>query len=321
MSRNKKQPQQPQPKPCNFNSEVYWGSMAYNARLLQSYKMLFYMMAVSRFEWVGLPKTVDPLFLERQLLFEGRATIARPVKGRKKGFWYSAKCVQQSELGVYDYPKRWIAYNRDQLRFKVTRKNGVWIYDNVMRYPILDALDLCARELVDIQKTKQVNRFYQKVPYVLVAPDDMEISANNFMASVMGGEPATIANRYIKEMEPYNLGLQVPFIGSELTAAEQNVMNRAYTILGIANITFKSERMIEDEVRSMSEPTTMLALSALNERRRAAEYLNTVFGMHIDVVWRADNISENYNTLGNIEKSARILSGQSKGLAEVMGNE
>ncbi|MBR3159903.1 MAG: hypothetical protein IKF14_12500, partial [Atopobiaceae bacterium] len=269
----------------------------------------------------GLPKTVDPLFLERQLLLGGHATIAQPKKGSKKGFWYSAKAVQTGPLGVYDYPKSWQAYNRDQLRFNATGKNGVWIYDNVMRFPLCAALDIFARELVDVQKTEQVNRFWQKLPFILVAPDDMDVSANNLLSQVMGGEPAIIANRYVKDMEPYRLGFDVPFLGRELNASEQNVLNKVYTILGIANLTFKSERMIEDEVHDMGEPSTLMALAALTERRRAAEYLNTRFGMNVSVVWRTDYQSENFNLLESIEKSAKILTGNTKGLAEVMQSE
>lgn len=306
---------------CNRADEVYWGSLAYNGQLLSVYKNVFYMLAMTRFEWVGLPKTVDPLFLERQLLLGGHATIAQPKKGSKKGFWYSAKAVQTGPLGVYDYPKSWQAYNRDQLRFNVTGKNGVWIYDNVMRFPLCAALDILARELVDVQKTEQVNRFWQKLPFILVAPDDMDVSANNLLSQVMGGEPAIIANRYVKDMEPYRLGFDVPFLGRELNAAEQNVLNKVYTILGIANLTFKSERMIEDEVHDMGEPSTLMALAALNERRRAAQYLNTRFGMNVSVVWRTDYQSENYNLLESIEKSAKILTGTTKGLAEVMQGE
>lgn len=316
MGRNKR-PRQA----CNRADEVYWGSLSYNGQLLSVYKNIFYMLAMTRFEWVGLPKTVDPLFLERQLLLGGHATIAQPKKGKQRGFWYSAKCVQTGPLGVYDYPKSWQAYNRDQLRFNVTGKNGVWIYDNVMRFPLCAALDIFARELVDVQKTEQVNRFWQKLPFILVAPDDMDVSATNLLSQVMGGEPAIIANRYVKDMEPYTLGFDVPFLGRELNAAEQNVLNKVYTILGIANLTFKSERMIEDEVHDMGEPSTLMALSALNERRRAAEYLNTRFGMNVSVVWRTDYQSENFNLLENIEKSAKILTGNTKGLAEVMQNE
>ena len=316
MGRNKK-PRQA----CNRADEVYWGSLSYNGQLLSVYKNIFYMLAVTRFEWVGLPKTVDPLFLERQLLLGGHATIAHPKKGKQRGFWYSAKCVQTGPLGVYDYPKSWQAYNRDQLRFNVTGKNGVWIYDNVMRFPLCAALDMFARELVDVQKTEQVNRFWQKLPFILVAPDDMDVSATNLLSQVMGGEPAIIANRYVKDMEPYRLGFDVPFLGRELNASEQNVLNKVYTILGIANLTFKSERMIEDEVHDMGEPSTLMALAALNERRRAAEYLNTRFGMNVSVVWRTDYQSENFNLLESIEKSAKILTGNTKGLAEVMQGE
>ena len=316
MGRNKK-PRQA----CNRADEVYWGSLSYNGQLLSVYKNIFYMLAMTRFEWVGLPKTVDPLFLERQLLLGGHATIAQPKKGSKKGFWYSAKAVQTGPLGVYDYPKSWQAYNRDQLRFNVTGKNGVWIYDNVMRFPLCAALDIFARELVDVQKTEQVNRFWQKLPFILVAPDDMDVSATNLLSQVMGGEPAIIANRYVKDMEPYRLGFDVPFLGRELNASEQNVLNKVYTILGIANLTFKSERMIEDEVHDMGEPSTLMALAALTERRRAAEYLNTRFGMNVSVVWRTDYQSENFNLLESIEKSAKILTGNTKGLAEVMQSE
>lgn len=316
MGRNKKPKQA-----CNRADEVYWGSLSYNGQLLSVYKNIFYMLAMTRFEWVGLPKTVDALFLERQLLLGGHATIAQPKKGNKKGFWYSAKCVQTGPLGVYDYPKSWQAYNRDQLRFNVTGKNGVWIYDNAMRFPLCAALDIFARELVDVQKTEQVNRFWQKLPFILVAPDDMDVSANNLLSQVMGGEPAIIANRYVKDMEPYRLGFDVPFLGRELNAAEQNVLNKVYTILGIANLTFKSERMIEDEVHDMGEPSTLMALAALNERRRAAEYLNTRFGMDVSVVWRTDYQSENFNLLESIEKSSKILTGTTKGLAEVMQGE
>ena len=304
-----------------FFGEVYWGTLDYNARLLSAYQDQIYQLALTRYEWIGLPKTVDPLYLERVLLFKGWGTIAFPSKGKKRGLWYAAKAVTNGPLGIYDRPTKWIAYSRDQLRFNVDPSNGVVIYDNINRTPVLNALDLAARELVDIEKTRQMNRFHQKVPYVLVVPQDMELSAINLLNQVMSGNPATVANPTIRDLEPYRLGIDVPYIGAELTAAEQNVWNRIYTILGISNITYKSERMIEDEVRSMSEPAGMMSLSGLVERRRAADYLNERFGLNVSVVWRADNQSENYNTLTNVKQTAQLISGQTKGLGEVLGND
>lgn len=308
---------------CGWHGEVYWGSASYNERLYNAYLAQVMAMAVTRFEWKGLPKTVDALWLERTLLIKGAATIARPIDAQgKRGPWIAAKMATDGVLNIYDRPTRWWAYNRDMMRFPVNAHNGVVLYDNVNgRYnPMMDAIDLSVRELVDIQKTKQMNRFHQKVPYVLIVPPDMELSAINLLSNVMGGEPATVANPTIRDIEAYKVGFDVPYIGAELTAAEQNVWNRIYTMLGISNVTFKSERMIEDEVRSMSEPSTMMALSGLAERRRAAGILNDVFGMHVSVIWRQDNESENANALGNIERASKIIAGETKGIGEVLGD-
>lgn len=306
---------------CGYFGEVYWGQFDYNKRLYNAYMNQVMQLAISRYEWRGLPATVDPVWLERTLLCKGQATIARPRRGNRRGFWYAAQVMTDGPLNIYDRPSKWVAYSRDMLRFKVTPTNGVLIYDNVTRTPMLDALDLAVRELVDIQKTKQVNRFHQKVPYILVTPSDGELSAENLLLNIMSGEPATIANPAVAAIEPYNLKTDVPYLGAELTAAEQNVWNRIYTLLGIANVTYKSERMIEDEVRTMSEPASMMSLSGLIERRRAADYLSNLTGEPIQVIWRCDNLSDNVNTLENVADAAKIIAGQNKGLGEVLGND
>lgn len=306
---------------CGDFGEVYWGGLSYNERLYNAYINQVMQMAISRFEWRGLPATVDAIFLERTLLCYGQATIARPKKGERSGFWYAARVATDGPLNVYDRPSKWVAYARDILRFKVTPLNGVLVYDNVNHLPIMDSLDLAVRELVDIQKTKQVNRFHQKVPYILITDQDTEVSAENLLLNIMSGEPATIARRAIQTIEPYTIDMKVPYLGTELTAAEQNVWNRIYTLLGIANVTYKSERMIEDEVRTMSEPASMMSLSGLLERRRAADMLSSLTGQEVSVIWRCDNQSENANAMENIETATKIIAGQNKGIGEVLASE
>ena len=303
---------------CGFMGEVYWGSLNYNERLYQAYMNEVMQLAMTRFEWRGLPPTVDQIWLERTLLYEGVATIARPRRGTKRGFWYAAKVATEGPPNIYDRPSRWLAYSHDILRFKCGPTNGVLVYDNVTRTTMLDALDLAVRELVDIKKTKQVNRFHQKVPYILMTDPDTEMSAENLLLNVMSGEPATVANQAISQIQTYSLDTKVPYLGAELTAAEQNVWNRIYTMLGIANVTFKSERMIEDEVRTMSEPAAKMSLSGLLERRRAADMLSSLTGSEVSVIWLADNESENVNAAENLKAATQIIAGQNKGLGEVL---
>jgi hypothetical protein len=78
--------------------------------------------------------------------------------------------------------------------------------------------------------------------------------------------------------------------------------------------------MIEDEVRSMSEPATMMALSGLIERRRAADMLTDLIGNEVQVIWRRDNLSENVNALENVKEATKIIAGETKGLGEVTSN-
>ena len=319
MAKNKK----PRANKCGYMGEVYWGAFNYNERLYAAYLNQITQLALTRFEWRGLPATVDAIWLERTLLFNGMATIARPRGKQLKHFWYAAKAIADGPLNVYDRPRKWFAYSSspELLRFKVNPTNGVIVYDNVSRVPMLDAIDLAVRELVDIQKTKQVNRFHQKVPYILMTDPDTELSADNLLLNIMSGEPATVATNVISNIQTYELDTKVPYLGAELTAAEQNVWNRIYTMLGIDNVTFKSERMIEDEVRSMSEPATMMSLSGLTERRRAAAQLSTRIGQEVTVIKRADNLAANTNAMENVQQAAQILAGTSKGLAEVMNDD
>lgn len=320
MARSKRQQNQPY-NVCGYHGEVYWGSEEYNKRLYDAYMTQVLNLAFTRFEWRGLPATVDALWLERCLLMRGVATVAHPIRDGRRGLWVATRAVTDGALNIYDRPSRWFAEARDLVRFGCTPKNGVLIYDNATRTCAIDALDLNVRELVDIQKTKQLNRFGQKIPYILVTPPDMELTAVNLLAQIMAGTPATIANKAIRDIDAYKIDMAVPYLGTELTAAEQNVWNRIYTLLGISNVTFKSERMIEDEVRSMSEPASMMAMSGLVTRRQAANYLNDAFGLDVHVIWRADNESENINKLENVESAARIMAGTNKGMLEVTSHD
>jgi hypothetical protein len=76
--------------------------------------------------------------------------------------------------------------------------------------------------------------------------------------------------------------------------------------------------MIEDEVRSMSEPATMMALSGLIERRRAADMLSDLTGQEVNVIWRRDNLSENVNALENVKEATKIIAGENNGLGEAL---
>ena len=279
----------------------YWGTQAYNTRLYNYYRNIMLQMATNRYRWVNLPKTCNQRYLNWILATEGVATIAFPRKMR--GTFFSTKAVLKSRPNVYDEYTEWDSFGNDGWRFTVNAKNGVLVYDNSTRFPIMESIDLYATELVHIRMTKNMNRFHQQIPYVLVGPQEKLYDMQQIMKQVSGGELAMIGTNGLDMIKPDSLQTGVPYIGEQLSADEQCVWNRIYTMLGIENSPFKSERQTEDEVRAQKSPSQIVRMSTLSSLRSACDKLNTRFGNYLDgeikVVWNQDNESENWNLMHN----------------------
>lgn len=293
----------------NRKNGVYWQTAGYNAIMFQAFRTQIINMALSRFKWVNLPPTCDERFLEWTLLLNGMATIAHPKK--RKGTFYSTQATQLGAFNVYDNPVEWQSFGNGGWRFNVTPANGVLVYDNLAREPLLPILECYARELVDVMATKRMNRQHQKIPFILTGSQDQKLDMLNLYKQVDGGEPAVIATNSLSSIGFNALQTGVEYIGDELQAEFLNIWNMIYTALGIDNQPFKAERQIEDEVISATMPSNMMALSPLEARRDACRKLNERFepflSNPLDVVWRKDNQSEDYDLATSISARAKAV--------------
>lgn len=283
------------------NGQMYWQTAGYNTQLFEAFRMQIINLALSRFKWVNLPPTCDERFLEWTLLVNGIATIARP-KGMDSFF-----STQASTLGyfnVYDNPTSWQSFGNNGWRFNVNANNGVLIWDNLARQPILPILDIYARELVDVIRTKQLNRQHQKIPFLIHGPESKELDMLNLYKQVDGGEPAILTDDGITAITYEALKTDVEFIGDKLQNEFENVWKMIYTALGIKSMDVKGERQSSEEVQAITEPTEMNALSPIQARRMACKRLNERFepfiSKPVNVVWRQDFISDSFNFLMNV---------------------
>lgn len=296
---------------CWGNGDMFWQSAAYNTGLFMSYRQQIIKLAMNRFKWVNLPKTCNERYLEGTLLFQGCATIAFPKSQR--GIFYSTQVSQMSPPNIYDNPTKWYSIGNNGWRFKASPMSGVIVWDNRTRYPMMNMIDVWAQELTDIRRTMQINRMHLKTPYIIECAPEQENQATNLYKQISGGEPAIIATNGLESMKINAIKTDVPFMGAELTAAEQNTWAQIYQTLGIQNLTFKAERMVQDEVNKRDEPSDLIALDGLNCRREACDHLNTMFANYLDdpiqCVWARDNRSDNYNFMHNIEDRLEVDNG------------
>lgn len=288
---------------------MHWESADLNDSIYYYYIDLISRIAMSRFRWLNLPKTCDERFLEWCLCYEGVATIAFPKKMR--GTFYSTQAVTNGPINVYDNPSSWRSFGNNGWNFNCDNTNGVLIYDNITRFPVMEGIQLYANELTHIRMTKRINRMHQQIPFILKGPQEKRQDMANLFKQVAGGEPAILATDGIEQIDYDALQTGVQYLGTELAEDEKNVWDRIYTMLGIENNPFKAERQTEDEIRAQKQPTGLILMSSLGERRKAADKLNDRFGKYltepIQVVLRQDNESENWNFMHNIQTELRTV--------------
>ena len=297
-------------KPSRLGYGSYWQSSRINRALYACFVTQAENVALSRFKWLGLPPTCDERWLERCLLFEGQATIAFPAN--MPGTFFSTKCAQSGPLNVYDNPTQWRSVGNDGWSFEVNNANGVMVYDNLNRTPIMNQIDVMCRELVDCFRTKQINRMQQRSPYLIKGPRNKKFDLTQVIKQLFGGEPAVVGyQNMMDDISIEAINTQVPYLGKELQEDYENIWNQIYLLLGIRNLPYKSERRIESEVRTQNEPSDFNRLTAIMARRQACDQLNRRFKEYLKepvrVVWNADNESENHDLATNAAKAAEAF--------------
>lgn len=295
-----------------MHGDNYFQTGEYNSRLFMAYFEQIMKLAVNRYHWVNLPASCNERYMERVLLMQGVATIAYPKKIfiRKKLF-VSTMMAQAGAPNLYDNPIKWRSIGNNGWNFNCNYRNGVIVWDNRDRYPMLDLISVEARELVDIKRTAQLNRMHCKTPYIIQCAPEQEQQALNIYKQIAGSEPCVITTDGLhNEIDIQAIQTGVAYLGEELTAAMINEWQQIYQMLGIENLTYKAERMVQDEVDKRDKPTEIIALDGLNCRRDACDEMNSRFGEYLDgemtCVWAQDNISANYNLLTSVAQSAAL---------------
>lgn len=281
----------------------FFNSATINQRLYLYYCDIITKMAVSRFRWVNLPDSCDERFLEFALITQGIASIAFPVN--MPGKFLSLKCAPIGKPNMYDRPTVWRAIGVNGTNYSCSPENGVVVFDNQTRYPIMEGIQLYARELTQLRITRRMNRMHQQIPFILTGPQEKRQDMVNIFKQTMGGEPAILTTDGFENIGYNALATGVPFIGEQLAVDEQNIWSRVYTMLGLPNTTMKQERMTEDEIRAHQSPSELVLESCLEERRKAANELNKRFCDYLDepikVIKRQDNLSQNWNLAHNLK--------------------
>lgn len=282
-------------------------------------------VAISMFEWTGLPDSMDARYIEKCLYYSGQAAFLE----NKEGIKINTRACSAGELNIYELPT---AINCYSVGFSVTKKKYdgfvpdgvdpsnycVYVLNNENRAPTAYALELFAYRLYLAQRCADTNISINKLPYIISVDENKRLTLENLINQIDENKPAIFGDE--KLVDTLKEGLKVlptnpPFIADKLNDYKKEIWNEAMRFLGINNIDEKKERLIQNEANSNNELINLNLQSYLIPRKRACDEFNRLFGLEGDkkigvrvrsdlfnVIKQEESVVADYNRDGVIDE-------------------
>ena len=245
-------------------------------------------IAINIFEWKR--KNGDPLETISEGLTSTQIEEELYDKGcslffKDENIGYMALPVAPANaLNVYYKPTKFKALGRNYCK-EYNLDNSVLIKNNTLKKATFDIIDYYTSKLADIELTKDLHRNAHKTPIILECTEDTLLSAKNTFKKVRANEPVIYKNKTRGEEVGVNvLNANVPYINDKLEDDYHNYEARILTALGLDNyVEDKKERVQSAEVESQQEYIISSFRASLNERKKACEAINKMFGLDLEV--------------------------------------
>ena len=241
-------------------------------------------IAINIFEWKGLEEISPSLtseIIEETLYDKGSCLF---FKDDNLGYM-ALPVAPANKLNVYRKPTNFRAIGNNYNK-EYDIDNSVLIKNNTLKKATFDIIDYYTSKLADIELTKDLHRNAHKTPIVLETTEDTLLTAKNIFKKVHANEPVIFKNRTRGEGEVgvSVLNANVPYINDKLEDDYHNYEARILTALGLDNyVEDKKERVQSAEVESQQEYIISSFRASLNERKKACEAINKMFGLNLSV--------------------------------------
>ena len=265
-------------------------SQQLNDATYYDYLNRFRRIALSMFEWVNLPKTMNSRALEQNLYFMGQASL---IKDDKFGF-INTKCAGSGYVNIYGLPSKFncYSYNFKTMRDLYTglnpmktqeeqEKECILVMNNWDRTPTAGSMELFAWRLYLAQRSCDVNVSAQRFPVMVVGDEKQRLMLENLYNQYNGNQPFIFGNKNQLNSDMLKvINTEAPYVVDKLTEYKKEIWNEALTFLGINNISVKKkERLTENESNENTELVNLNLQAMLAPRLEACRQFNELFGL------------------------------------------
>jgi len=243
------------------------------------YERRMRLLALSAFEWEGLPESCNAEFLEKTLYYYG---IAAFVYDNTLGF-INTKCTPSESLNIYDIATSYHCYATN---YDNTFPLGdiVIVRNNIERYPTSETVELFARRLYEAERACDVNIKGQKTPVLLAADETQRLTIKNVYSGYDGNSPAICVTKNFDPSSIKSIATVAPFVADKIQQYKRNVWNEFLTFIGVNNIeTEKKERLTNVEANANNNVVNLSADVMLLTRQQAAREFSEKWDRKITV--------------------------------------
>ena len=238
-------------------------------------------IAISSFDWDGLPHSVRQQNLELSLLRKGRALFYYDDILER---YLAMRCICNGPFNVYDEPVRRRAYANNGYQYEATDSDSVLIWDNYLHEDVWPTISMFAKRLTNIEITKDINLRAQKTPIMILCDDRQRLTMENLFLKIDIGSPVIMGSKNLDLESVKVLNLEAPYLVDKLQDEKVNVLHEAFSFLGVGSMEIvKRERYITSEMQTSQESNVAQRASRLKARQEAAKLINDMYGLNLSV--------------------------------------
>lgn len=251
-----------------------------NSQIYTYYRERLINLALAQFDWHGLPETMDRLWFEKSLLYNGKAAAGK-VTGTD--IWLGLDYVYKGHLDVYGYPTdiRLVPANGQHGLIEVDEFQ--LLFDNMTWASLMPKIDLYAKLLWEIHNVFRSNLTQQITPYLITATRNDSLGIKNLFNRIMGFQPVIEVRNTFDPNSIQTLDTRVDFKGTELLETLKTTWAEALSMLGITAETTKKERLLDNEITLDRQEDIISLNSRLLNRVQFCNKMNEKYGFNLSV--------------------------------------
>lgn len=264
-----------------FFQSIFNNAWAYNVYYDQLKEI-----TITLYKWINLPETIDERFLELSLFERGQVLF---FFDKDLDDFAIMNMAGVGKWNIYNNPVKRRGYASNGAHVEKNEKDSIIIYNNVLRRSSENETLYYAEKFAFYDQIIDININAQKTPLFIRCGENERLTLKNLFMKYDGGEPVIFGDRNLSQIPIEVLKTDAPYVADKIYDMKVKYWNEFLTFKGVSNVNInKKERLTTDEVQRQLGGSIAARGSGLLMRKQAADAINKMFGLDIDVIFNED---------------------------------